>query len=334
MSSPLVTVVIPNYNGIRYLPHLMASLTSQSDDRLQVVIVDDRSADESVEYLRDAWPTMTVVCNERNLGFAGSCNVGMRSAMTPYVALLNNDTHVDECWLAEAIKPFDEPRVGAVASLVLLAEPPHLIDTAGDIYSVAGGAVKRNHLEPRESVAGLPRRVFSPCGASAFYRREAVAEAGYLDERFVSYYEDVDLGFRLGWAGYRCVFAPESICYHHLSSSYSPSGWSYHFNSARNAELVWWSHMSPRLLRKHFLSHLLFLALQGLAEARRGRIASFVAGKWTVLRYVSHIRAKRAADERLARVADNEIEALLEHDWWDLHVGPKIKKLGNWIRRR
>lgn len=334
MSSPLATVIIPNYNGIRYLPRLMASLAAQSDDRIHVVVVDDRSSDESVDYLRDAWPKVTVMRNERNLGFAGSCNVGMRSATTPYVVLLNNDTHVDEHWLAEALKPFDEPDVGAVASLVLLAEPPHLIDTAGDIYSVAGGAVKRNHLKPRESAAQLGRRVFSPCGASAFYRREAVAKVGFLDERFESYYEDVDLGFRLAWAGHRCVFAPDSVCYHHLSSSYSPTGWRYHFNSARNAELVWWSHISPGLRRKYLPSHLLFLALQGLAEMRRGRAASFVAGKWTVLRHLSHIRAKRDADVRLARIGDDEIEALLVHEWWDLHVGPKIRKLGNWIRRR
>ncbi len=334
MSSPLVTVIIPNYNGIRYLPRLMASLEAQLDDRLRVVVIDDRSTDESVEYLRDAWPDVTVRCNELNLGFAGSCNAGMRLATTPFVSLLNNDTHVDESWLGEALEPFDEARVGAVASLVLLAEPPHLIDTAGDIYSVAGGAVKRNHLEPRDTAVNLGRRVFSPCGASAFYRREAVAEVGFLDERFVSYYEDVDLGFRLAWAGHQCVFAPNSICYHHLSSSYSPTGWSYHYNSARNAELVWWSHMSARLRRKHFASHLLFLALQGVAEARRGRAASFIAGKWSVLRYLSHIRAKREADARVARVGDGEIEAILVQEWWDLHVGPKIKKLGNWIRGR
>lgn len=334
MSSPLSTVVIPNYNGRRFLPRLMASLAEQTDSRLRVVVVDDCSSDDSVAYLAGAWPSVTVICNDRNLGFAGSCNAGMRAADTPFVTLLNNDTHVDPNWLAAALRAFDAPEVGAVASLVLLAEPPHLIDTAGDIYSVAGGAVKRNHLQPRETVRSLERRAFSPCGASAFYRREAVAKVGYLDERFECYYEDVDLGFRLAWAGYRCVLAPESICYHHLSSSYSPGGWRYRFNSARNAEVVWWSHMPATLRRKYLLAHLVFLAAQGLAEARRGRAASWVAGKWSVLRLGRHIRMKRRMNQAMARVSDDQIEALLVRSWWALHIGSKIEKIREWRRRR
>ena len=334
MSSPLSTVIIPNYNGRRFLPRLMASLADQTDCRLRVVVVDDQSADDSVEYLRSAWPDVTVMCNGRNLGFAGSCNVGMRAATTPFVTLLNNDTHVDRRWFDAAMTEFEPPDVGAVASLVLLSEPPHLIDTAGDIYSVAGGAAKRNHLQPRETVGELSRDVFSPCGASAFYRREAVAAVGYLDERFECYYEDVDLGFRLAWAGYRCVLAKESICYHHLSSSYSPGGWRYRFNSARNAEIVWWSNMPARLRRKYLPAHVVFLLLQGLAETRRGRAASWVAGKWAVLRCGRHIRAKRRMNQAVARVSDEQIEALLVRDWRGLHVGSKIEKLREWRRRR
>jgi hypothetical protein len=186
---------------------------------------------------------------------------------------------------------------------------------------------------PRETADDLPRDVMSPCGASAFYRREAVAEVGYLDERFESYYEDVDLGLRLAWTGRRCVLAPKSICFHHLSSSYSSASWKYHFNSARNAEIVWWAHMSPALRRKYIAPHLLFLALQGLAEARHGRLLCWLSGKWRVLRHVEHIRRKRAADARLARVTDAQFDAWLVHDWWGLHVGPRIRKTLGWLRR-
>lgn len=333
MPDPIATVIIPNYNGLQYLPRLMDSLAVQTDRRFSVTVVDDVSPDDSVAYLRAQWPDVRIIRNERNRGFAGSCNVGMRGARTPLVVLLNNDTHVDPRWFEEALRPFDEPRIGAVASLVLLADPPHPIDTAGDVYSVVGGAVKRNHLLPRETADALPSDVTSPCGASAFYRRDAVAEAGFLDERFESYYEDVDLGLRLAWAGHRCVFAPKSICYHHLSSSYSPTGWKYHFNSARNAEIVWWAHLSPRLRRKYLAAHLLFLAIQGLNEARHGRFRCWMAGKWRVLRHVDHIRGKRAADVRLARITEAQFDALLIHDWWGLHVGPRVRKALGWLRR-
>ncbi|MBN2562823.1 MAG: glycosyltransferase family 2 protein [Phycisphaerae bacterium] len=324
MAQPLVTVIIPNYNGRAWLPSLMQSLAVQTNSRFAATVVDDASTDGSVGYLRSRWPNVRVIANAENRGFAATCNRGLCAAATPFVALLNNDTHLDANWLAEGLRPFDAPDVGAVASLVLLAEPPHLIDSAGDIYSVAGGAVKRNHLRPRETAAGLGSEVFSACGASAFYRREAIAAAGWLDERLESYYEDVDLGFRIAWLGYRCVFSPTSICYHHLSMSYDPQGWRYHFNSARNAEIVWWSAMPPRLRRRHILAHLGFLIAQSANKLRQGCILPYLAGKWSVLRHVAHIREKRAQHARIAQATDAHIDSLLVRDWWKLHVGSRL----------
>ncbi len=326
MADPIATVVIPNYNGMEYLPHLMESLRDQSDPRLVVTIVDDTSTDDSADYLAAKWPQVRLVRNDRNLGFAGTCNVGLRAATTPFVVLLNNDTHVDRDWLAEGLRPFDRPEVGAVASLVLLAEPPHLIDTAGDVYSVAGGALKRNHLMPRETAETLDEACFSPSGASAFYRREAVDRVGYLDERFVSYYEDVDLGFRLAWAGYECAFARASICYHHLSSSYSPTGWRYHFNSARNAEVVWWSHMPARLRCRHLVSHACFLGLQCLNKWRQGCLRPYLAGKWAARRERPQIVEKRRHDAELAASDGAQIESRLVRDWWRLHVSSRVRR--------
>ncbi|MFQ5502002.1 MAG: glycosyltransferase family 2 protein [Phycisphaerae bacterium] len=325
MAEPLVTVVIPNYNGMKFLPHLMKSLAEQTDSRFSIVVVDDTSTDDSTAYLKEKWPRVRLMCNERNLGFAASCNRGLRAATTPLVALLNNDTHVDPNWLSEAVRAFDHHTIGSVASLVLLADPPHRVDTAGDVYSVAGGALKRHHLQPRETIAGLDASCTSASGASAFFRREAVAAVGYLDERFESYYEDVDLGLRLAWAGHRCRFAPKSICYHHLSASYHPKGWRYHFNSARNAEIVWWSHLPAKLRRRFLLSHLCFLVLQSGNKLRQGCLRPYLAGKWAALAHRRHILEKRMANDTWNAGGGETIESLLVRDWWRLHVASRWK---------
>ena len=209
-----------------------------------------------------------------------------------------------------------------------------MIDTAGDVYSVAGGALKRNHLMPRETAEALDETCFSPSGAAAFYRRTAIERVGPLDERFVSYYEDVDLGFRLAWAGYECAFARRSICYHHLSSSYSPTGWRYHFNSARNAEIVWWSHMPARLRRRHMVAHLCFLGLQCLNKCRQGCLRPYLAGKWAVRGERSHIVDKRRQNAAQSRADEASIESRLVRDWWRLHVASRFasRRLGR--RRR
>ncbi len=325
MVSPIVTVIIPNFNGMRFLPRLMASLEAQRDPRWTATVVDDGSTDESVAYLQASWPRVRLICNLHNLGFAGTCNVGMREATTPFVALLNNDTHLDADWLAEGLRPFDSSDVGAVASLVLLAEPPHQIDTAGDLYSVAGGAVKRGHLAPRVIADSLDEAVFSASGAAVFYRREAVMSAGLLDERFQSYYEDVDLGFRLAWLGFRTVFATKSVCYHHLSSSYSPRGWRYHFNSARNAEYVWWSCMPRRLRNRYLPAHCLFLLLQAINKLRQGCLRPYLAGKWAAIRTRDVIRRRRHEIQESAQSTDSVIEKRIEKDWWKLHISSRFK---------
>jgi hypothetical protein len=304
----------------------MESLAAQTDPRWTAIIVDDASTDGSAAYLQQRWPAVQVICNPTNRGFAATCNVGLGAAATPFAALLNNDTYLDPEWLAEGLRPFATSSVAAVACLVLLADPPHLIDTAGDVYSVAGGAQKRAHLESREVADGLDSAVLSACGASAIYRQAALAEVGLLDERLESYYEDVDLGFRLAWAGYRCVFASKSICYHYLSSSYDPRGWRYHFNSARNAEIVWWSHMSRRLRRRYCLAHIAFLLLQSCNKFKQGCLRPYVAGKWAVLRHLPHIRGKRQANAELARVSDRDVEAMLRTDWWRMHVAWRFRR--------
>jgi len=333
MGEPAATIIIPNYNGFAFLPRLLDSLAAQTRNDFAVCVVDDGSTDASVEWLKTR-PEVRLMVNLANLGFAGTCNAGLRAAASPFVCLLNNDTHLDPRWFEAAMRPFGESAIAAVQSLILLAEPPHLIDSAGDLYTTAGGAVKRLHKHPREAAAALPADCFSCCGASAFFRKAALDHSGLLDEAFGSYYEDVELGFRLHLAGWRCVLAPDSICYHHLNASYKPDGWAMHFNSARNAEIVWWAHMPDRLRWKHLLDHLAFLFLQFGAEILNRRAAAFVAGKRAAWRSRDLVRLIRAADRDRTRVSDDHIEAVLRADWWNLLVRPRLSKLWSEVRGR
>lgn len=328
MTDYLATVVIPNYNGRRFLPRLMESLHAQTERRFHIFVVDDCSTDDSAEYLRAAWPTVRVLRLRKNLGFTGACDVGIAGVKTPFLVLLNNDTHVDPAWMAEGLAPFGDAAVGSVASLTLLAGRPELVDTAGDVYSVAGGAVKRCHLRPRTEADALPPEIFSASGVSAFYRTSAIHDAGALDWEFESYYEDVDLGFRLARLGFRCVFAPKSICFHHLSASYNPRGRRYHFNSARNAEIVWWANLPARLIFRYLPAHLAFLALQLAHKTIQGSGGPYVSGKLAALGKLGHIRMKRRFLATLPKCDARELERRLVRDWWGLHVRSRRKAGG------
>lgn len=122
MIRPFVSVVVLNYNGLRFLDACLGSLErlDYPRDRYEVVLVDNLSSDGSVEIAEERFPGIRVVRNGRNLGFAGGNNVALRAARADYVALLNNDTAVDERWLGQLVEAAEQdPSVGACTSKLL-----------------------------------------------------------------------------------------------------------------------------------------------------------------------------------------------------------------------
>ena len=120
----LVSVIIVNLNGARYLPDLLGSLERQTYPEFEVLVVDNGSTDGSVPLLRRSFPEVRVIQANRNLGFAGGNNLGIREARGSYVALINNDTVVDEEWLSHLVEEaVSDPKIGAVGSKILFARP-------------------------------------------------------------------------------------------------------------------------------------------------------------------------------------------------------------------
>jgi GT2 family glycosyltransferase len=165
----------------------------------------------------------------------------------------------------------------------------------------------------------VPAETFSACAASAFYRMAALDEVGLLDESFVSYYEDVELGFRLQWAGWRCLLARESICYHHLGASYGQQATRMHYHSALNAERVWWRHLTPRMRWRYLPAHVAFLALQLASKIAQAQARPYLAGKLHAL------RERTESPPTLRRITEHEMLQRLERRWFRLHVGERLR---------
>jgi O-antigen biosynthesis protein len=122
MPLPFVSVVVLNYNSLRFLDGCLGSLTrlDYPKDRYEVVVVDNLSSDGSAEIAEERFPDFRIVRNDRNLGFAGGNNVAMRASQADYVVLLNNDTAVDQAWLSKLVEAAEtDPRVGACCSKLL-----------------------------------------------------------------------------------------------------------------------------------------------------------------------------------------------------------------------
>ena len=221
-----ITVVIPNYNGMKYLAECMTSLCREQQNApgYEVLIIDNASADESVEYLEKEWcrksgVRVSLIPMSENTGFCHAVNLGIRKAQSPYVILLNNDTKVEPGFLRglyDAIR--EDERIFSVSAKMLMWDKPELIDDAGDRYCVLGWAYSRGKGRPADKYEKNVS-VFSACGGAAIYRRSVFEEIGYFDEEHFAYLEDLDIGYRARIYGYENRYEPAAAVLHYGSAS-------------------------------------------------------------------------------------------------------------------
>jgi hypothetical protein len=213
---PLISIVIPNYNGARFLESCLRSLQSQTCPMLEIIVVDNASSDRSLEIAQAAAPRINLVRNNRNLGFAGAVNAGILSARGGWVAVLNNDTEVPPNWLEECVRAIqNHPDATFFACRILDFANHTRVYSAGDCFLRAGIGYRRGQELPDRAEFHNECRIFSASGCAALYRRQTLQEMGGFDERFFAYLEDVDLGLRIQTAGHCGYYAARAEVFHH-----------------------------------------------------------------------------------------------------------------------
>lgn len=212
MSEKKVTVIIPNYNGLKFMEPCFAALEKQTFDGFEILVIDNGSQDGSVEWLKNH--RIPAIFLETNTGFSGAVNVGIRAAGTPYVLLLNNDTEAEPEFVGEMVKAIERsPEIFAVSSKMVQMHNRELMDDAGDMYTMLGWAYQRGVGQS----AGRYRRereVFSACAGASIYRRDVFGEIGYFDEMHFAYLEDIDVSYRAKIRGYHIRYCPTAVVYH------------------------------------------------------------------------------------------------------------------------
>lgn len=310
---PLLSIIIPNWNGGHFLPTCLNSLARQTRQPLEVIVVDNASSDGSQELIKSQYPWVELINLPENRGFTGACNTGLHAAKGDYFALLNNDTEVDPYWAESVVDAFSrQPEIGSVASKMLLFDRRDHIHTVGDYFTTDGRAGNRGVWQLDEGQFDHEEYVFSACGGSSAYRRTMLDEVGMLDDDFFFSSEDVDLGWRAQLAGWRCLYTPRAIVYHHLSATGGGVTASYY--DGRNLIYILVKNVPSALWRKHGLSILraqVRLAWQALrawrGAAARARLRGMLAG----LLGVPRMLGKRRQIQKSRRVSIEYLESLL-----------------------
>ncbi|MEQ8673073.1 MAG: glycosyltransferase family 2 protein [Aggregatilineales bacterium] len=315
MTDPLFSVIIPNWNGKKFLKTCLDALNAQTYPNIEVIIVDNASVDGSQAFVQEHYPQVTLVQLAENRGFTGACNAGFMAAQGEFVSLLNNDTEVDPQWVEVIMDGFSRhAEVGIVASKMLLFEKRDHIHTAGDYFTVDGKAGNRGVWQRDEGQYDNEEFVFSACGGSSAYRKTMLDQIGILDDDFFFSLEDIDLAWRAQLVGWRCLYTPTAIVYHHLSATGGGVTASYH--DGRNLIYVLVKNYPSALLRKYGMLVLKAqgkIALDALSswrgEAARARLRGMGAG----LRGIPKMLHKRRSIQRTRTISIEELEAMLWH---------------------
>jgi len=323
MPSPLVSVIVVNWNGKEYVRDCLESLRAQTFSDFEVILVDNGSTDGSVEYVRQHFPGwVRILVNARNEGFSGGNNRGIRAASGRHLALLNNDAQADPHWLEELVRVAEEnPRAGMLACKIYLQGGSKMIDNVGHLIYRDGLNRGRGRLEVDHGQYEKLEEVLFPSGCAALYRREMLEEVGLFDEDFFAYGDDTDLGLKGRLAGWKCLYVPGAIVHHRYSQSsgsYSPLK---AFYVERNRLWIAIKYFPLPLLVKSPLYTLYRFFLQGYgALSGRGAAGRFREENSlfrlvliTVQAYVSAFRGlpkmwrKRREVKRWTRVSEGEV---------------------------
>lgn len=314
----LMSVIIPNYNGLRFLQTCFDALRAQTYPRslTEIILVDDASTDESVAFVQAHYPEVQIVQLARNSGLAVGCNAGARAARGDLLVMLNNDTEVEPGWLAAlAAAAAANPQAGAIASKMLLFDRRDTLHNAGDLMGADGIPRNRGVWERDVGQYDADPVIFGGCGGGVAYRRAAWEQAGGFDERLFMYLEDVDLAWRLRLLGWEAVFAPDARMYHQLSATGGGVLASYYVG--RNTIWVIAKDMPGPLIRRHLgriVAAQARIALDALAAWRGASARARLRGQLTGILGLPRVLGWRRAVQATRRADMAEISRLLVID--------------------
>jgi GT2 family glycosyltransferase/glycosyltransferase involved in cell wall biosynthesis len=219
-----ISTIVVNHQRRKLLDMCLRSLEralARVEDETELIVVDNGSSDGSVELVRQSFPHARLVLLPRNAGFAGGLVEGIAAAEGEWIAVFNNDTTVEPDAVAVMLRAArTAARVGSVAAQMRFADRRDVLNSAGlelDRLGIAAdrlvGARVADHPE-RE-----PYEVFGATGGAALFRREMLDETGGVDETYFAFFEDVDLAWRARAHGWRALYAPGAVVYHHHSAT-------------------------------------------------------------------------------------------------------------------
>ena len=297
-----VTAVIVNWNDKDVIVECIQSLLDQNRNEIDIIISDNGSKDDSVEFIRKRFPSIKIIENGENLGFGSAINRGLGLAKGDYLLFLNSDLKLHSKCVGELAKVLEsDPNVGGTIPKILHIDQQNTINSLGVLINYTGIAYP-NLLGQKDP--GYQEPFESACGGIFMLKREVYETVGGFDEDLFLYHEDHDLSWRIRLAGWHLKVVPKAIMHHH-----------YKFNKGI---LKYYSSEKNRLhiLLKNMEVKTLALISPALIIVEFSQWFHAAINKWFLLKMKSYfeilillpsILSKRKKLKLLRKVSDKEI---------------------------
>jgi GT2 family glycosyltransferase len=216
-----ISVVIPNFNGKKLLkenlPFLLSALQTSGIADYEIIVADDASTDESIDFLKEQYPFVKIIQNAINKGFAGNSNSGIKAATKSLVFILNSDVTLTDNYFTPLLEFFEFPETFGVMGRIVSMDGSTIQDAAKyPKYSFTKISSTTNYLCKDKNTLFS----FFMSGANALIDRQKLLEIGGFNETFNPYYyEDVDLGLTAWRAGYKIYYCHNAVCKHPNSAT-------------------------------------------------------------------------------------------------------------------
>ncbi len=303
---PRVGLVMVNWNGLEHLKISLPSLRKQTYKNLTIYLVDNRSADESVSFVKESFPEVVLIDAGKNLGFAGGNNLGIERAMADgvdYLLLLNNDTDVNPDMLAKLVNHMEaHPKVGIAQPKLLLMDYRDTLDSCGSWLTKTGFLIHFGCEEKDAPKYNKVTPIFTIKGAAMIVRRQTIEAIGSFDDDFFAYFEETDLCWRAWLLGWRVHYAPVTTVYHKIGGSTKKIGSpviNYHSFKNRIMSLIknlaWYNLIW--ILPLHLVMVLGFSLIYFAAFRFRSGLSIYKALGWNIAHIGANLKKRRAIQE-------------------------------------
>src|SRR3989344_478575 len=312
MHSPLVSIIIVNWNGRRFLETCLGSLSKIKYKNTEIFFVDNASKDDSVSYVKKHYSKIKLILNSENLGFAEGHDEAFKRSKGELVLLLSTDTTVEENLLEELIKGiYSEENIGAVMPKLLMYPKTNFIDSIGSFF-LDSGLLYHFGREKNQKILiyNKPMKIYSAKGACILFRKDVLKKTGLFDKDYFAYFEETDLCHRIWLSGKSVLYWPgTSVCHVGAGASGQMVKSFIHFHSFKNRICTYIKNLSLGNLIKVVGLTMLCYQVIFILYILTGKLDMALAVQksivWNILHLKETLKKRRFVQSKIRIVSDN-----------------------------